>query len=104
MKLNTKLEGHNGYRSWNSWNVSLWLDNDRSLYEKTQGILNSAEELTEKILPAASTKPDVRRRMVINKAVMGLLGFLTGEKTPDGARFNAISIREHYTKQLECRA
>lgn len=64
---------YNGHRSWNAWNVSLWLANDESMYRhvtslvEQYGIAGAARRLTRE---------------------------LDGDKTPDGARYNATCIRE----------
>ena len=63
---------HQGHRSWNAWNVSLWINNDESLYREavrlaqTHGIERGA------------------RHMAAN---------LAGERTPDGARYNLTCVR-----------
>jgi hypothetical protein len=67
------MPAYNGHRSWNAWNVSLWLNNDEHLYReacrlaKQHGIERGA------------------RHMAAN---------LSGEKTPDGARYNLTCVRE----------
>jgi hypothetical protein len=63
----------NGYRSWNAWNVSLWINNDESLYFY-------ARDLTE----------EHGRK----KAARILTNDLAGTKTPDGARYNYTCIYE----------
>jgi hypothetical protein len=68
------MKPYNGHRSWNAWNVSLWLGNDEGLYNLCIGHLKTAR-----------TKDLAARR---------ILRDLQGERTPDGARYNLTSIRE----------
>ena len=64
---------YNGHRSWNAWNVSLWINNDEGLYRR-------AVEL--------ATAYGVGRAAVL------LARELAGDTTPDGARYNLTCIRE----------
>jgi hypothetical protein len=63
---------YNGFRSWNAWNVSLWLNNDEGLYRMMQDAL--------------------RRHKTKGRAATALAASLEGEKTPDGACYNRTSI------------
>lgn len=65
------MKSYNGYRSWNAWNVSLWINNDETLY-------NHARALT--------------LSQGIPKATRILLSELRGTRTPDGATYNKSSI------------
>ena len=62
---------HNGYRSWNAWNVSLWVNNDESLYRMAY---------------------DLAAKHGINKAANVMARSLNGAKTPDGATYNRTAI------------
>ncbi len=62
---------YNGHRSWNAWNVSLWINNDEPLYRECY-------ECTQKY---------GRRR-----ASTILAHRYRGQRTPDGARYNQLSI------------
>jgi hypothetical protein len=64
---------YNGHRSWNAWNVSLWINNDEGLYHR-------ACELV--------------RRKGASAAARILTSELEGERTPDGARYNKTCVRE----------
>jgi len=64
---------YNGHRSWNAWNVYLWLSND---YRAAQHI---------DYLIAQHGK---------RKATGILYRALEGTRTPDGARYNLTCIRE----------
>jgi predicted NUDIX family NTP pyrophosphohydrolase len=71
----------NGFRSWNAWNVSLWINNDEGLYALAKEAVNSTETL--------------------DAAAKRLLGYLEGQRTPDGAVYNLSSLRsaiEGYTR------
>ena len=67
------MASYNGHRSWNAWNVSLWLHNDEGLYRTMLDYLGQY-----------STKEKAARAMARDYA---------GERTPDGARFNLTTIR-----------
>ena len=63
---------YNGYPSWNSWNVSLWINNDYELYMSAYALVQ-LEGMT--------------------KAVKKLTLFWKNKRTPDGAVFNKRSIK-----------
>jgi len=62
---------YNGYPSWNSWNVSLWLNNDETIYK----FCTEALKLKGR-----------------KKTIDFLVEMFQDCKTPDGARYNRRSI------------
>ena len=66
-----KLKEYNGHRSYNAWNVALWLHNDVDLYNLWYWM------------------PE---HFSLNKAVSTLLAVLP-VKTPDGAVYNRLSVK-----------
>jgi hypothetical protein len=64
---------YNGHRSWNAWNVSLWINNDEGLYRWAY---------------------DLASKHGIGKAACIMARDLIGERTPDGGRYNQTAIRE----------
>ena len=62
---------YEGYPSWNSWNVSLWINNEYNLYR---------------------TAEDLVQREGMHRAVEILTNWWGDKRTPDGARFNKRSI------------
>lgn len=68
------MKPYNGHRSWNAWNVALWVGNDEGLY-------NLALEC-------------IRTTKTRNLAARKMMRMLDGEKTPDGAIYNYTCIRE----------
>lgn len=67
------MPGYQGHRSWNAWNVSLWINNTESLYFH-------ARELTE--------------RYGRKQAARQLAKEMPRKKTPDGAWYNYTCIYE----------
>jgi len=70
------MREYNGHRSWNAWNVSLWLSNDEGLYRW----------VTELV-----------REYGKERAALKVFREIGGERTPDGAVYNRTSIREALT-------
>ena len=62
---------YNGHKNWNHWNVSLWINNDESLYTRAR---------------------ELARRSSRERAVQAMLDELPA-KTPDGAPYSKSSVR-----------
>jgi hypothetical protein len=74
------MKEFNGHRSWNAWNVSLWISNEESSYTFAMDCLTR--------LTAKGNKPS------LGLAVKRFMEVYNGSKTPDGASYNVISVRE----------
>jgi hypothetical protein len=71
---------YNGYASWNQWNVSLWINNDESLYCMAREYVS---------------------RHGYEKGARYYARDMEGEKTPDGGRYNLTAIRNAIRGILE---
>ena len=67
------MKEYNGHRSWNAWNVSLWLTNNEETYRFARQVYGD---------------------MGLEKAATYLTMALQGEKTPDGAVYTRKAIYE----------
>ncbi len=67
-----EMREYNGHRSWNAWNVALWLNND---YDTYQTIVHAVQTLG------------------IKKAINLTARAYEGLTTPDGAMYNRLSIK-----------
>lgn len=66
---------HNGHRSWNAWNVSLWITND-------EGLCRLALDCKR------------RSKTVSGASRLFLRDIGEGSKTPDGGAYNMTCVRE----------
>ena len=70
------MSTYNGHKNWNHWNVSLWLNNDETLYREM----------------VAYIREETRKE----QAAELMLDWLNGlglSHTPDGAPYSVSSIR-----------
>lgn len=67
------MAAYQGNRSWNAWNVSLWINNDEGMY---------------------FWAVDLVRAHGRNKAARIMAHDLEGQRTPDGGKYNYTCIYE----------
>jgi hypothetical protein len=67
------MKEFNGHRSWNAWNVSLWINNDEALYRLALDCVRST-----------------RTRREAAEWFLEHVG--EGAKTPDGATYNITTV------------
>jgi len=71
---------YNGHRSWNSWNIALWIGNDEPLYRFAIDCLR---------------RPTLKgRKPTLKQATIRFMRDMGGSRTPDGAIYNTTSVRE----------
>jgi hypothetical protein len=73
------MKPYNGHRSWNAWNVSLWIGNDEGMYRLAMECLRIAGE--------DNMDRAIRKAARIFRREVG------AGKTPDGARHTQLSVR-----------
>lgn len=73
---------YNGHKNWNHWNVSLWINNDESLYRTAQNYAIECRRYAGGGLDAAA------------KAIVSYLVNECGtNRTPDGALYTVSAVR-----------
>lgn len=70
----------NGYKNWNHWNVSLWINNDEGLYRLAVSKIRSMKKF-------GGTKDDAAEALRVLLDDMGIT------HTPDGAPYSKSAIR-----------
>jgi len=64
---------YQGHRSWNAWNVSLYINNEEPLYRRAL---------------------ELARKHGVAKAANLMAKELKGQRTPDGGQYNRLTIYE----------
>lgn len=77
------IKPYQGHRSWNAWNVSLWLNNTESLYKLAMYYLTKYKAIGD-------TKGYTKRRVC--NIVARILRKELDNKTPDGAVYTQLSV------------
>ena len=74
------MSTYNGYKNWNHWNVSLWLNNDENLYRAMRSWVSAAgnRDRAARAFFYALTSGDYGQKITY---------------TPDGARYSISAIR-----------
>ena len=67
------MKPYNGHRSWNAWNVALWINNDEGLYKYALDCISQAQQNA-------------------NRAARYFMETYKGERTPDGAKYNHLAV------------
>ena len=70
-------KAYNGHRSWNAWNVSLWINNTECQYRL-------AQEVCEEVIKKGGT---------VGRAASLFIKRWGQPKTTDGARYNHLSVK-----------
>ena len=68
---NMTIKPYNGHRSWNAWNVSLWVNSEDYIYFRAVKL---------------------KRQLGVYRAASRLLRELPA-RTPDGAQYNHLALR-----------
>jgi len=65
------MASYNGYKNWNQWNVSLWINNEQDLYTRAYNAVKQWGKSRASYILATAWKD---------------------QKTPDGAKYNRTAI------------
>lgn len=78
------MKPYNGHRSWNAWNIALWMGN-------VEGIYNLAKSC---ICKARCRFPFRRDSLIAGTAATYFMRMFHGEmRTPDGAVYNHLCVK-----------
>lgn len=72
------MKTYNGHRSWNAWNVSLWIGNTEAIYNYAIMCLRETVRHEKQSAGRAATQ---------------FMQGYAGERTPDGAIYNHLSVK-----------
>lgn len=72
---------YQGHRSWNAWNVALWIANDYSLYSYVKALYDRERN-------AGKSHADA-----VAKASSEFHFLYGGSRTPDGGKFTRLAIK-----------
>lgn len=83
------MHAYQGHRSWNAWNVSLWLNNDYSLYSSIMDTFRAIKQ--------ESGSHERALRLTIRDFMRNH----ARHRTPDGARYTRLAVTLAITDMVE---
>lgn len=87
------MKEYQGHRSWNAWNVSLWICNDEPLYRFAMECIGWARKWAKTVRSGYWRNKEHKNSRIIRRAVNVFMKYYQQEKTPDGAKYNYLSVR-----------
>jgi len=99
------MNEYSGHRSWNAWNVSLWIGNDEGLYRFALQCIQDARDDKARIAALFRDKGrtedyiKIRCRHMdgdsyaLDKGTRYFMRDMGQTRTPDGAIYNNLSVR-----------
>lgn len=78
------MKTYNGHRSWNAWNVCLWIGNDEPLYRCAMDCITEARRVC---------KVGIATARMASRAARYFMAIYGNSRTPDGARYNHLSVK-----------
>lgn len=88
------MKSYNGHRSWNAWNVALWIGNTESIYNYAMECIKWAKQWADKCRSGYwDGKQDQKTERIAARAARTFMKYYQQEKTPDGATYNHLSVK-----------
>ena len=93
------MNEYNGHRSWNAWNVSLWLGGDECHYDMASNLIKHVKRNWKRNILSGEVLTKQKQMGIATSMIFDHLNGrnfhhdLKHTKTPDGADFNRLSIR-----------
>jgi len=84
---------YQGHRSWNAWNVCLYIGNDYGLYQCALDCLKKARANIESASWAEGLPETKRADLILSRAARYFMSDFGGERTPDGGKFNHLAVK-----------
>ena len=78
------MKEYNGHRSWNAWNVCLWIGNDEALYGFAMDCIKEAKRVCKNGLAVSR---------LAARAARYFMTVYAGSRTPDNAQYNHLSVK-----------
>ncbi len=78
------METYNGHRSWNAWNVALWIGNDEDVYRFAMECIERARNIT-------AQRTSVQ--LLAARASRFFMDDFLGCKTQDGGVYNHLAVK-----------
>ena len=77
------MKTYNGHRSWNAWNVALWINNTENIYDYAVSCVRGA----------IKAHPRADQEHLLRWSALRFMAAYNGEKTPDGAKYNPLAVK-----------